>query len=214
MKLLILFICLIGLSSTEPFQGVKAPQSYSTSPTESKTTLQYMDEIEVIDGLKADFQTDFQTDIYLQPEGQRNDPLKTGIEMDTVRTIMVSQFLLLLGATVVTLGTLAFSNKGSLNLSQWSDIGIIHPYFDGDMWRLRLVEGVLGAVPIILSENLLSQDANRENVLADFSARSKFSSVGFFSMFSIIKTLMLSIKIQIELWQCSADEYKIMKMMW
>lgn len=204
MKLLILFICLIGLSLTESFQGVKAPQSYPTFPTESKTTLQYMDEIEVIDGLKDDFQTD----IYLQPEGQRNDPFKTGIEMDKVRTIMVSQFLLLLGATVVTLGTLAFSNNGSLNLSQWSDIGIIHPHFDGDIWRL--VEGVLGAVPIILSENLLSQDANRENMLADFSATSKF--VQFFCFRSNQNSNAVT-KIQIELWQCSADEYTIMKMM-
>lgn len=169
MKSLILFIYLGSLSSvTNAFQVVKAPYSCPTSSSESRTTLQYTDQVDYLGGLQADFQTEVQLEVQLQTEIQRSDPLKTGIEMDKVRMIMLSQFFLLAGTTIVTLGALAFSsNNGSLGLNQWTEIGIFQPSFSGDIWRL--LEGILGAVPIIFTGNLLAQSGNREYALVDFS---------------------------------------------
>eukprot|EP00547_Thalassionema_nitzschioides_P010245 CAMPEP_0194228182 /NCGR_PEP_ID=MMETSP0156-20130528/43243_1 /TAXON_ID=33649 /ORGANISM="Thalassionema nitzschioides, Strain L26-B" /LENGTH=431 /DNA_ID=CAMNT_0038960689 /DNA_START=13 /DNA_END=1308 /DNA_ORIENTATION=+ len=165
MKFLILLICLSLSSSTKAFQGIKAPHSCSTfSSTESGTTLKYKDEVEYLGGL----QTEFQTQVQLHTKIQRSDPLKSGIKMDKVRMLMLSQFFLLSGATVVTIGASAFSgNGGNLGLNQWTEIGIFKPYFSGEIWRL--VEAILGAVPIVLTGNVLAKSGNREYALVDFS---------------------------------------------
>jgi len=142
-------------SFVQAFQAMK--------PLTQKTRLDHssIDYVESIDDFVSEFSSkkhNLQEKVFQHFE--------SGIHMDSVRMIALSQTLLLLSASMVT--AIVWASSGltiDINTICWGELDHIRPNLDIQ----RVIEGALAAIPVILTGTFLAKSDNRDFAAVNFS---------------------------------------------
>jgi membrane protease YdiL (CAAX protease family) len=105
-------------------------------------------------------------------------PAATGADFDALRSVAMSQALVLLGVTLTTAFVLAATGHPiDMSSLHWNGSNEFFSFWDFDVTPLRLAEGVIAAVPMVYAGALVENSDDRDASHVNFSTMNMVMSL-------------------------------------